>query len=347
MTMKTKIFITSGAFLLIFGCLELISCKKDSISTNQNTTTAANLKSVQLQNSDAQDAVADKTEEDIDSKLDELQNNNYSADNTKSASLELSGTVDIKVDHPDNTYFPKIVTITYTNYQDSCADETITKNGQIVITVDRKDINHPRLISRAFVFHDFAVTTDSTTVVMNGTRKVKRTKDALKLNNLESARVNVTDSITAAISYAVTTIGKSGTLTFTRNVDKARNAIKHFRNKNYKEGDPTYNLDHLAFRHIPSLDSLTYTGTIKGINEKSEVYAKTITSPLIVINYHGSLVMTSGKVTYIAGTTDSFTITFEQDPAHMHKTLVTVKDNATAKVTTFDRRISRILKRWW
>ncbi len=346
--MKTRISILAGAFILIFGCVELTSCKKDSISTtNQGANTAANLKTVQLQNSDAQDAVADKTDEDVDSKLDELQNNNYSADNTKSASLELSGTVDIKVDHPDNTNFPKVVTITYTNYQDSCADETITKNGQIVITVDRKDVNHPRLISRAFVYHNFAVTTDSTTVVMNGTRTVKRAKDALKLNNLESARVSVTDSITAALSYAVSTIGKSETLTFTRNVDKARNAITHFTNKNYKAGDPVYNLNHLAFRHIPSLDSLTYTGTIKGINEKSEAYAKTIVLPLIVINYHGSLVMTSGKVTYTAGTTDSDTITFKQDPAHMHKTLVTVTDNLTSKVTTFDRRISRILKKWW
>ena len=346
--MKTRLSILAGAFLLILGSLDLTSCKKDSISTtNQNATTAANLKSVQLQNSDAQDAVADKTDEDIDSKLDELQNNYYSADNTKSASVELSGTVDITVDHPDSTYFPKVVTITYTNYQDSCADETITKNGQIVITVDRKDVKHPRLISRAFVFHNFAVTTDSTNVIMNGTRTVKRTKDAVKLNNLESARATVTDSITAALSYAVSTIGKSETLTFTRNVDKARSAITHFRNKNFKAGDPIYNLNHLAFRHLPSLDSLKYTGTIKGINEKSESYAKIITSPLIVINYHGSLVMTSGMVTYTAGTTDSYLITFEQDPDHMHKTLVTVKDNNTTKVTTFDRRISRILKKWW
>ena len=233
--MKTRLSILAGAFLLILGSLDLTSCKKDSISTtNQNATTAANLKSVQLQNSDAQDAVADKTDEDIDSKLDELQNNYYSADNTKSASVELSGTVDITVDHPDSTYFPKVVTITYTNYQDSCADETITKNGQIVITVDRKDVKHPRLISRAFVFHNFAVTTDSTNVIMNGTRTVKRTKDAVKLNNLESARATVTDSITAALSYAVSTIGKSETLTFTRNVDKARSAITHFRNKNFK-----------------------------------------------------------------------------------------------------------------
>ena len=57
--------------------------------------------------------------------------------------------------------------------------------------------------------------------------------------------------------------------------------------------------------------------------------------------------MTSGMVTYSAGTTDSYKITFEQDPVHMHKTLVTVTDNTTGKVTTFDRRISRILKKWW
>ena len=226
-------------------------------------------------------------------------------------------------------------------------NETITKNGQIVITIDRSNVKYPRLISRAFEFHDFSVTTDSTTVIMNGTRTVKRTKDALKLNGLESARVSVTDSIIATLKYAVATIGKTDTLTYTRDVNKVRTAISHYKNQNYKAGDLIYNLNNLSFKHLPSLDSLTFTGKVTGINEKSETYTKIITSKLIVIDYKGSLVVTSGTITYTAGTTDTFNITFEQDPAHLHMTLVTVTNNNTGKITTFDRRFSHIFKKWW
>lgn len=346
--MKRRNIITGMAVLFLAGGLSFTSCKKDdTASTNPNSTSITIQQAIQVQNSDAQDAIADKTEEDIDNKLEELENNNYSTLTTKSEIAGLTDTVVFTVDHPDTTTFPKVVTLTYYSYQDSSTTENITKNGEIIVTINRSDTRHPRLISRSFVFDDFAVTTDSTTIILNGTRLVKRTKDALKLTGLEFARISVTDSIKASLKYSVATTGKTDTLKFTRNVSKLRTAIAHYRNMNYVAGALNDNLRNLRFRHFPSLDSLTYSGTVTGINEKGDEYSKTITSPLIIIVYKGSLVITAGTMTYTVGTADSYQITFEQDPEHLHFTLVTIKDNNTDKTKSFDRRFSHIFKKWW
>ena len=110
-----------------------------------------------MQNSDAQDALADKTEEDVDNKLDELQNNNYGATISKSLLANLTDTVVITVDHPDTTTFPKIVTLTYYSYIDSSANEPIIKNGKITVTITSANPTHRKLISRSMVFDNFAV----------------------------------------------------------------------------------------------------------------------------------------------------------------------------------------------
>jgi hypothetical protein len=334
------------AFLFVALILTLTSCKKDSSTSSSHQNSLTSQQAVQIQNADAQDAIADKTEEDVDNKLDELLNNNYSAVNTKSLLAGLTDTVVITVDHPDTITFPKVVTLNYYSYKDSCMTETIIKNGEIIVRVDA-DIHHPRLITRSFIFHDFSVTTDSTTVTLNGTRRVRRLEDALKLDGLQTARISVTDSITAALRFAVVKTGYTDSLTFTRNVKKLRNAITHFRNVRFIAGDPLYNLTHLSFRNQPSLDSLSYMGHVTGVNEKGDAYSKTITSRLIIINYRGSLIISSGIIQYLAGTTDSYMITFEQDPVHPHFTLVNILNNNTGKTESFDRRFSRILRRWW
>jgi hypothetical protein len=98
-------------FFFIAGILSLYSCKKESSGSGGNPLTGK--QTIQVQNTDAQDAIADKTEEDIDSKLDELQNNNYAVAGMKSYLSNLTDTVVITVDHPDTTTFPKVVTLTY------------------------------------------------------------------------------------------------------------------------------------------------------------------------------------------------------------------------------------------
>lgn len=338
--MEIRKFIFRLSFFFIAGSLLISSCKKESSTSSTNPLTSQ--QTIQVQNSDAQDAIADKTEEDIDNKLDELQNNNYVVANMKSYIASPTDTVIITVNHPDTTFFPKVVTLTYYNYKDSSAFENITKNGEIIVTINRPDVSHPRLISRAFIFNHFSVTTDSTTIILNGTRTVSREKAAVKFNGLQSVRISVTDNITAATNWAVATTGKTDTLKFTRNVNKVRIAVSHFRNVIYLPGDLIY----INFRHIASSDSITYTGTVTGINEESSTYTKTITSPLIVTDYKGSLVVSAGKITYVVGT-DSYDIAFQVDPAHKHFTLVTITNNLTGTTKSFDRRFGRIFKRWW
>jgi hypothetical protein len=340
---KSKIIL--GIVLLIAAAgIALTSCQKDSSSPASTSLTSA--QTVQVQNSDAQDAIADKTEEDIDAKLDELENSNYAATNLKSGLAELNDTVIITVDHPDTTTFPKVITLTYYNYVDSSANETLVKNGTISVTVSLANPDKRRLVTRAYTFSNFSVTTDSTTVILNGTRTVARQKDALKANGWQSVRVAVTDNITAALKYSLVTTGSTDTLTFTRNVSKVRTAIIYFVNVNFKLGEPVYNALHLHYRHMPSFDTLTYTGTVTGVNEKGDTYTKTITSILTITAYKGSLIVVSGTMTYVVGTA-SFTITFKQDPLHPHFTLVTVTNNVSGTSKSFDRRFGRIFKRWW
>jgi hypothetical protein len=338
--MEIRKFIFRFFFLLIAGCLTLASCKKESSTPANNPLTGQ--QAIQVQNADGQDAIADKTEEDIDNKLDELQNNNYEVAGPRSLLADLSDTVVITVDHPDTTTFPKVVTLTYYTYRDSCANETIIKNGKITVTVTSANPNYRKLVSRAFIFSNFSITTDSTTIILNGTREVSRQKATLKYKGLQSVRISVTDDITAAMKFAVATTGKTDTLYFTRNVNKVRTAIYHFRNIIYKPLD----LIHFFYRHVASSDTITYNGTVTGINEKNDTYTKTITSPLIVTDYKGSLVVSSGAMTYVVGT-DSYDITFEADPDHKHFTLVTITNNLTGKTKSFDRRFGHIYRRWW
>jgi hypothetical protein len=333
------VFVASG--------LILTSCQKDSSTgTPPDQTTLTSQQAMQVQNADAQDAIADKVDQDVDNKLDELLNNNYQSVNTKSLLSGLTDTVVITVDHPDTITFPKSVTLTYHNYKDSCTTESIVKNGDIIVRVDA-DFHHHRLITRSFVFHNFTITTDSTTITINGYRRVKRLQDAIRLNALQTARISVNDSIIAALRFAVVKTGNTDSLIFTRNVKKLRTAIMHFRNVMYVAGDPLFNLAHLSFRNQPSLDTLSYTGQVTGINEKGDDYSKTIISRLVIIDYKGSLIMSSGSIAYLVGSTGSYLITFQQDPLHPHFTLVSILDNNTGKTISFDRRFSRILRRWW
>jgi hypothetical protein len=340
MIMKNRIFLFRLAFFIIAGSLALYSCKKDSSGPIVNSLTGQ--QTIQVQNTDAQDAIADKTEEDIDNKLEELQNDNYAIAGTKSLLANLTDTVVITVDHPDTTTFPKVVTLTYYSYKDSSAFENITKNGKITVTITSNSPTHRNLVSRAFVFDNFALTTDSTTIILNGTRFVNRQKAAVRFNGLLSVRISVTDDITASTSWAVATTGKSDTLKFTRVVNKVRTAVSHFRNVIYKPGD----LLHFFFRHVATTDTITYNGTVGGLNEEGNTYLKTITSPLTVTEYKGSLIVSSGTLTNVAGT-DTYEVSFKEDPAHKHYTLVTITNNQTGKTKSFDRRFGRIFKKWW
>ena len=191
-----------------------------------------------------------------------------------------------------------MVTLNYYSYQDSSANEPITKNGTLNVIINAPDPRHPRMVTRVIEFHNFEVATDSTIVIINGTRIVERQKDTIIFNGLQSASIAVTDNVSASLNYEVFANGRTDTFTYTRNVSRVRTIISYFRNVNFIASDSLYSLAHMRFRHVPSFDTLSYTGMVNGLNEKGNTYAKAVNSPLDILVYKGSLVIYSGIITY-------------------------------------------------
>jgi hypothetical protein len=337
-TMKTK---ETSYFLIIvaaFG-LMLTGCTKDKLPASVLPLT----ETLKAQNSDVQDAIAEKNEMEIDNTLDQIQVANYSNSALKDAML--SGSRTITVDHPDSTTFPKVITIVYNNFQDSTANESFIKNGEIDVTVTAGGVSN-QLVTRVQVFKDFSITTDSTTVTVSGTRTVTRTGIIINLTGMTSLRVVATDHILAYLNFVITRTGVSDSLKFTRVASKIRNAYLHFNNI----GGMTWQT--VRFRNVPEHDTITWSANITGLNEMNESYTKVVTAndPITMIFYKGTPVLASGTMLLtIEGNTatSSYTITFKEDPDHLHMTLVTVKNNETLKTRTFIRRFSRKFVKWW
>ena len=332
-TRKTKYLL-----IVVAACgLLVTSCNK--VSSPAGPLTAK--ESIKAENSDVQDAVADKNEQEIDNTLDQLQVLNYSASSLKDAFV--SGTRTITVDHPDSTTFPKVITIVYSDFPDSTASESFVKNGEIDITVTLAGANK-QLVTRAQVFKDFSITTDSTTVTVSGTRTVTRTAIIPEFNGFTSLRLVITDNIVADLNYAITKTGISDSLKFTRVVSKVRNAYLHYTNV----GGATWQT--INFRNTPAKDTITWYGTVSGSNENNELYTKSVAQadPITLIFYKGTPVLASGTMNYSIGESAAYyIITFKEDPDHPHMTLVTVTNSVTYKTHTFVRRFCRKFIRWW
>lgn len=337
--MKT---IKIGLILLIpamFG-LMITSCKKESSSSSSNSLT--NQQVAQVQNSDVQDALAEKTDQDVDKAFNELQAANYQVPAAKAYST--SGSLVISVDHPDSTTFPKVISFVYTNFQDSTADESFVKNGEVDITVTLTTGTTP-ILSWTEMFKHFSVTTDSTTFTVDGSRMVERTSHSFQFNGLEGARYTATDAITGDLSYSITKTGTSDSLKFTRVLSRTRDSFIHFKNL----GGATWAARWL--RNDLAKDTIKWSGTVTGVNEDGNQYSKSVnaSSPLLVRFYAGTPIIASGILDYsFTGTASgSFTITFKEDPNYPRWTQITVTDNSTGHKFTFDRRFSRKFRRWW
>jgi hypothetical protein len=335
--MKSKFILV---FLATFGLI-ITSCSKSGSSSStppQFTAVQADL----VQNSDVQEAIADKTDDAIDNSISQLQANNYQTGTPKS--LSTSGGLVITVDHPDSTTFPKVITFVFSNFQDSTFDESFVLNGEVDITVTSAGNNY-QLITWDQLFKNFSVTTDSTVFTVSGTRTIARVGHNLSFRGLQGLRVSNTDNITGSLSYSITKIGASDSLKFTRVVSRVRNAILYFDNL----GGITWRT--AFFRYNLDKDTITWTGTVSGINEAGNPYTRTVGSanPLIVTFYFRTPIISSGVMTEeISGSSPaSYTITFKQDPEHPRFTLVTVTNNATQAKFSFDRIFGRKLRRWW
>jgi len=339
--MKTRKIIYYLVVLAAFGIF-ISGCKKDNNSSTTTTPKFTGQQLDQVENSDVQDAIAEKTDQDIDKSIDQLQVSNYQPSTAKS--LSATGSLVITVNHPDSTTFPKLISLVYTNFQDSTAFESFVKNGEIDVLVSLNGTDK-QLVTRAMTFKHFSVTTDSTTFTINGVRTMMRMARSFKFNGAAGARFTATDNITANLSYAITKTGVSDTLKFTRVVSRLRKAYLHY--DNY--GGILWRF--ARFRTNLSKDTISISGTVTGINEKGDSYTKTVSAstPLLVTFYLGTPIITSGILDYtVTGTSAaSFTVTFKEDPNHPRNTLITATNNTTLAVTTFDRRFSRKFRKWW
>src|ERR1035437_1517373 len=195
--MKVKNLVNKVGISLVVISLFGYGCQKAESTLTSVLPTVSTTEQAQLLNADNQDAVADKTDQDVDKALDVLQNNGY---NIKNTALKSAGSYSIDVDHPDSTTFPKIITITFTNYIDTAASEFYTKNGSITVVVTADSV-HPKLITRVITFHNFTFSTDSSSFTITGARTVTRKSVVPTFDQSKNMRVSVVDNIDAALSY--------------------------------------------------------------------------------------------------------------------------------------------------
>ena len=311
------------------------SCKKDTSTSTSTGITSS--QAAQVSNSDAEDAVADRNDQEIDNTVDGLQANNYSTSSEK-GQLPLQITC-----NGDSATPPSSITLQFTNYQDSTSGEKFIKSGSINVALSfGKTLAD---FTRVFTFSNFSITTDSTTVIINGTRTVTRDTLTAKFLTLKAIRFHAVDQISANLSYVIINNNTNDTIAkFTRIVSKSRTSNVYY-----------YNLGtSLLARNFvtnPSWDTITWTsGTVTGVDEAGDSYTKTITSPLVCEFYKGSPYLYSGAQTLVTtGTVStSYDFTYAQDlPNHPRLTLVTVTNETTGKTHSFVRAFGCKFFKWW
>jgi len=336
---KSKLLLSVA---IVVSTLLISSCKKDTTTTTSSSTIPSS-EIVKAQDAESQDAIADKVDNDVDNDIETVQANGFATGSLKSAAIQ---SVDVKVDSFLKSW-PKVITLTY-NWSDTINGEHITKTGTITITMDTTIGAHKygweSHFKRSIEFKNFMVTTDSTSVTINGFRTVTRNSTPKSLvNGLAEISFQANDSITTKdLTFTLKNIKSDTNISesFTRNVAKLRTITTYFKGtlvgKKYK-----YKSELLK-------DSIVWTGNITGVNAKNENYTREITTPLVMIFSHywpHNAIMSSGVITQTIGTS-VVTFTYTSDcVATGCKTKVTIEKDGKTKV--IERKYARKLVKWW
>ena len=340
--MKKKNFLLLALFACVTVTVIVFSCKKENNGGSSSSTGITSTEVAQAQDVESQDAVADKIDNDIDNDIETVQSNNFAytttPGNLKSATLDC---VQVTVDDSVLTKWPKTVTLVY-NCGDTINNEHITKTGTITIIIDTTKgagtKNWKLFMKRSIVFNNFTITTDSDTLVINGTRTVYRKGATYNFSGgalgLAQLSVHAKDSIIAGLTFKMNYSGVNKTIT--RNVSRIRTIVL-----NYK------NVGALKIRYRPELlkDSLIITGDVSGVNAKGDNYLRHISSPLIGVfcqNKPYNLIVSSGTIIQTINNADTISFKYAPDGC---KTQVTIDKNGKTKV--FDRNFGMKLKKWW
>jgi hypothetical protein len=317
------------ALALMLG-MTLAGCKKDKTTSD---TTLAGGDVALSQDAESQDAVADNVDQTVDDKLTSIEQNGFDISNQKSAMV---GGGSWTCTHAgDTAAWPKVITITFGDT--AVNGENLHYTGSIVITdslIPGAGTWRNRLI-RKIKFAGFGIVSDSSSVIVTGTRTVTRTSvkytPALSTvtANTTSLRLEVTDAITANLTFTITC--GDFTKSFTRVVDRTRKAIAHF-----EKGT-------IFWRQAYLKDTVTINGTVSGKNLQDSTYSRVITAPPITITRCPLLfpIISAGKMTLTNGSKTA-TLDYSSDGC---KTKVTITKGDKTKV--IERKINRKFHNWW
>jgi hypothetical protein len=256
--MKTKRSIPGFLLVAAFAVLLIPSCSKDDAGNMSDADLAL-----------AQDeAYADALYEEVDNmvitEISALDGNQYIDGGTKSTSDDICRT--ITVDHPDTTWFPKIVTV---DYGDGCTmvfnDDTITRKGKIIITLTDRWFKPGA--EHIVTFSDFYI---------NGI-KIEGIRTITNMGLNEDLHLQM------GIKLEQGKIIFNDTAWMTREADHVREWILHLN---------------------PQNDTVLITGTASGINIKGETYERLITEPLVMVHctdYHWRWVIVDGTIQITTG----------------------------------------------
>jgi hypothetical protein len=334
--MKAKKIYYLASVILIAGVVVCFSCKKDNTTTN-GTIAATQLN--EAQQSESNDAMADKVDQDIDNNLDNLESNGYSTSTGKSA---LADCVGITIDSTTQANgWPRNITFTY-DCQDTINSEVISQMGTINVIVSRgAKTSGGYLYTRAITFTDYTVTIDSVSafnlatspsIKISGTRTVTRTSITPYLSSdKQQLRLVINDAIKSAMNFHINYGDTS--ITFTRNVDRTRTAYLHFRKPFHR------------WLNVIDEDTLTLTGPVTGINARGYTYTRNITTPLLFTFctlWPHVLIISQGEIDLSNSSGAIGTITYAATGC---KTTVTLTVNGKSKI--INRRFGRKFHRWW
>jgi hypothetical protein len=313
------------AIIFLLG-LAFTGCKKDETKTDL---TKADLALVE--DAETQDAVVDQVEQNSDNVLDQVESNDFSS-KVKSG----MDCITVTVDKQDTISFPKTLTLVY-NCLDTINGEKITQTGTITIVIDTIAV-HKKMpwrahIKRTITFTNFMVSTDSSSITINGTRTMKRLGAKSRIIDNTVLRVEENDSIIANLNFTVKYDGINKTIT--RKANKVRHAIKYFR----------WGAVASIWKPEKIKDTIVIEGIVTGINAKEEAYSRTITDPIkftFCPVWPFNPIISEGAIEFAVGEKEHFTIMYSAEEC---KTMVIFsKDGKTKEI---ERRLAAKYRLDW
>jgi hypothetical protein len=327
--MNRKNLIFGIGCVLIAATVLIFSCSKDN--TNNNTSSFTSSQVSQAQDVETQDAVVQTIDNDVDQNISTLQENNFSG-----SLKESTGCIIVNIDHPDTTFWPKVITLIY-NCSDTINNEIFSRTGTVTVTMDTLPGANTKFwrthFKRTIQFTDLKFATDSSSLTINGTRYNFRKSATIDFMNDERI-IHAHDSIVSAVTLTIDYDGMNKNVT--RNINRIHETTL------YALGIPLVH----RIKYVPEFekDTVVITGDVTGVDASGSDYTRSITTPLVVTfcpYWPHNIILFSGSITQTIDTSN-IVFTYKGDGC---RTIVTIDKNGVTRV--IDRKFRRRFHRWW